>query len=125
MTTAELAQNWLRNQGFRCNLDEEGDAIFKYEGANMFVSVDKDDPLFLKIVMPTIYEVTDDYAKVLEAVNTVTSKVKVLKAMLIGGRVHLSIEMFVDTTPEVDDFFERCCDILIAGRKIFASAMAE
>lgn len=125
MTTAELAKNWLQEQGFKCNLDQDGDAIFKYEGANMYVSVDKDDPLFLKIVMPSIYEVENNYSKVLEAVNKVCARIKVIKALLVQNRVHLVIEMFVDTTPEVDDFFERCCDILIAGRRAFAEALNE
>lgn len=125
MTTAELAKSWLNSQGFRCNLDEDGDAFFKYEGANMYVSVDKQDPLFLKIVMPSIYEVENNYVKVLEAVNKVTAQIKVVKALLIQNRVHLVIEMFVDTTPEVDDFFERCCDILIASRREFAAALTE
>lgn len=125
MTTAELAKNWLQEQGFKCNLDQDGDAIFKYEGANMYVSVDKDDPLFLKIVMPSIYEVENNYSQVLEAVNKVCTRIKVIKALLVQNRVHLVIEMFVDTTPEVDDFFERCCDILIAGRRAFAEALNE
>lgn len=125
MTTAELAKNWLQEQGFKCNLDQDGDAIFKYEGANMYVSVDKDDPLFLKIVMPSIYEVENNYSNVLEAVNKVCTRIKVIKALLVKNRVHLVIEMFVDTTPEVDDFFERCCDILIAGRRVFAEALNE
>lgn len=125
MTTAELAKNWLQEQGFKCNLDQDGDAIFKYEGANMYVSVDKDDPLFLKIVMPSIYEVENNHSKVLEAVNKVCTRIKVIKALLVQNRVHLVIEMFVDTTPEVDDFFERCCDILIAGRRAFAEALNE
>ena len=125
MTTAELAKNWLQEQGFKCNLDQDGDAIFKYEGANRYVSVDKDDPLFLKIVMPSIYEVENNYSKVLEAVNKVCTRIKVIKALLVQNRVHLVIEMFVDTTPEVDDFFERCCDILIAGRRAFAEALKD
>ena len=86
MTTAELAKSWLNSQGFRCNLDDDGDAVFKYQGANMYVSVDKNDPLFLKIVMPGIYDVENDYAKALEAVNKVTTRLKVAKAILVQGR---------------------------------------
>lgn len=125
MTTAELAKNWLYEQGFKCNLYENGDAVFKYEGATMFVSVDKDDPLFLKIVMPGIYKVDNNYEKVLEAANAVCKTIKVVKAIVVNNAVHLVIEMFVDTTPEIDDFFERCCDILIAGRRQFAISMSE
>ena len=123
MTTAELAKSWLNSQGFKCNLDEDGDAVFKYEGATMFVSVDKDDPLFFKIVMPCVYEVENDQAKVLEAVNQINREIKVVKAIVVENNVHLLIEMFVDTTPEVDDFFERCCDILIASRRILAEKL--
>ena len=119
MTTAELAKSWLHEQGFKCNLDEDGDAVFKYQGANMYVSVDKNDPLFFKIVMPGIYEVENNRERVLEAVNSICTNIKVVKAILVSDTVHLLIEMFVDTTPEIDDFFERCCDILIASRRLF------
>ena len=119
MTTAELAKNWLQSQGFRCNLDEDGDAVFKYQGANMFVSVDEDDPLFMKLVMPHIYEVEGNLEQVLKAANAVNSRIKAVKCIVIENNVHLVIEMFVDSTPEMDDFFERCCDILIASRRIF------
>ena len=63
--------------------------------------------------MPNIYELEDNRVKVLEACNTITRSFKVVKAYLVNDKLWLSIEMFVDSTPEVGDFFERCCNILI------------
>ena len=65
--------------------------------------------------MPNIYELEDNRVKVLEACNTITRDYKVVKAYLVKDRLWLSIEMFVDSTPEVGDFFERCCRILISA----------
>ena len=70
--------------------------------------------------MPNIYEVEDNRVKVLEAANRVTSEYKVLKAYLSGDRLWLAIEMFVDSTPEVGEFMQRCIGIMLAGRKDIA-----
>ena len=32
-------------------------------------------------------------------------------------RLDKTYEMFIDSSPEIDDFVERCCDILIQGRQ--------
>ena len=53
--------------------------------------------------------------KVLEVCNMITRDLKVVKAYLVKDRLWLSIEMFIDSTPEIDDFFDRCCQILIAA----------
>lgn len=113
-----LVENWLKNQGFRSARDEHGILRFRYQGLDMVCPGDDDDPLFLRIVMPGIYSVKGDRAKVLEAISTICSKLKAIKAFLDDdGDLWLAIEMFVDSTPDIDDFVERCLDILVAGHR--------
>ena len=54
--------------------------------------------------------------KVLEAANMITRDMKVVKAFLVEDHLWLSIELFIDSTPEFGDFFVRCIEILVAAR---------
>ena len=70
--------------------------------------------------MPGIYQIDGDRLKVLEAINTISCDLKAIKAFIVQDRLWLAIEMFIDSTPDIDDFIERCLDILIAGRQRIA-----
>ena len=85
----------------------------------MFCCKDNDSS-FLRIIMPGIYDVDGDRTKVLEAINTISRDIKAIKAFLVNDSLWLSIEMFIDSTPDIDDFIERCLDIMIAGRQRIA-----
>ena len=85
----------------------------------MFCCKDNDDR-FLRIIMPSIYDVDGDREKVLEAINTISRDIKAIKAFLVEDSLWLSIEMYIDSTPDIEDFIERCLDIMIAGRNRIA-----
>ena len=46
----------------------------------------------------------------------ITRDMKVVKAFLVEDHLWLSIELFIDSTPEFGDFFVRCIEILVAAR---------
>lgn len=115
MITTELVKNWLSSEGYKYEVDEDGDVRFKYQGRNFYCTNDKNDEQFFRIIMPNIYKVDNDRTTVLEAISTVCRDMKVLKAFLVEDSLWLSIEMFVDSSPEVEDFTERCLDILTEG----------
>ena len=115
MITTELVKDWLLNEGYKFEVDEDGDIRFKYQGKAFYCTGDSNDEQFFRIIMPGIYQLEDNRVKVLEAINTVCREMKVLKAFLVDDKLWLSIEMFVDSSPEVDDFIERCLNILTAG----------
>ena len=120
MNASDLVENWLKDQGFRCERDSDGDLLFCYVGVNLFCCKDDSDKQFLRIIMPNIYKVDGDRTRVLEAINTIARDIKAIKAFLVNDSLWLVIEMFVDSTPDIEDFIERCLDILIAGRQKIA-----
>ena len=95
MKACDLVENWLKEQGFRCERDGDGDVRFRYQG-------------------------NGDRARVLEAINTISRDIKAIKAFLVEDSLWLSIEMYIDSTPDIEDFIERCLDIMIAGRNRIA-----
>lgn len=115
-----LVQEYLTNEGFKYEIDKDGDICFKYQGHTFFFSDPIDDPYFFRIFMSPIYKIANNREKVLEAINTVTSKYKLLKAYILNDELWLSIELFVDSTPKIEDYFQRCIEILSLGREGFA-----
>lgn len=115
MITSELVKDWLSNEGYKYEVDEDGDIRFKYQGRSFFCTSDQRDERYFRIIMPNIYTVENNRTKVLEAVNTVSRDMKVVKAYLVEDHLWLSIEMFVDSSPEVEDFMDRCLNILCAS----------
>lgn len=120
MNVCDLVENWLKEQGFRCERDDDGDIRFRYQGLGMFCCKDSDNN-YLRIIMPGIYDVAGDRERVLEAINTIARELKVIKAFLVNDSLWLSIEMFIDSTPNIDDFIERCLNVMVIGRNRIAN----
>ena len=120
MATVDLVKNWLSTEGYKYDVDSDGDVHFKYEGVNLYFTVDDKDQSFFRIIMPAIYKVDGDRTRVLEAASTVSRDLKVLKAFLVDEYLWLTIEMFLDTSPEIEDFFPRCLSLMKAGREMIA-----
>ncbi|MBR6445275.1 MAG: hypothetical protein IKS94_02415 [Prevotella sp.] len=117
-------KEWLQNNGVKFEEEEFG-LVFRYQGSNFIIFNPKNDELFFQLVMPGIYEVQPgEKMKVLEIANTLTRDVKCLKVVVQdGGSVWLMTEIFIDKTPDIDDFMERLLDILHEGRYHFYSKM--
>lgn len=120
MRTDELVKQFLSNEGYKFDVDSDGDIHFKYEGINLYFTVDNNDQKYFRLIMPNIYQLEDNRTKVLEAINTVARDLKVIKAFLIEDRLWLAVELFIDSTPELEDFFPRCMGLLKAGREKIA-----
>ena len=121
MELKELVKDYLSSEGYKCEVDEDGDLHFKYEGHHFFFCNNGDDEQFFRIIMPNIYDLEDNRTRVLEAINKVTSEMKVLKSFLVEDHLWLSIEMFVSSTPNVEEYIVRCLDIMMEARKRIAA----
>lgn len=120
MRTEELVKQFLSNEGYKFDVDSDGDIHFKYEGINLYFTVDNNDQKYFRLIMPNIYQLEGNRTRVLEAINTVARDLKVIKAFLIEDRLWLAVELFIDSTPELEDFFPRCMGLLKAGREKIA-----
>lgn len=114
----EIFQEWLRNNGYRFEVQPFG-ISFKHQGGHFIISDNSGDELYLQILMPGVYTLNDSSEKLyaLEACNELTKSVKCLKAFFADeDTIWLSTEMYVDHTPELDDFMDRLLHILNQGR---------
>ena len=95
MATVDLVKNWLSTEGYRYDVDSDGDVHFKYEGINYYFTVDNNDQSFFRIIMPAIYKVEGNRARVLEAANTITRDIKVLSRCSLMHLLRLRISSHV------------------------------
>jgi hypothetical protein len=113
MNVFEECENYLRNEGFNPIKINDGLIRFKAQGLSFLMSNDVSDPQFFRII--ALFDKEQFNASrmnLLEAANKVNSEKKVVKVSLIERNVFITTELFLDSTPVINDFFERLIDIL-------------
>jgi hypothetical protein len=123
----EVYEQWFKNVGIIYNIDEDGDLHFKYQTCNFYILNPKNDTNFLHIILPNIWSIDseEERANALKVANELNMNRKALKVFITESNTILTVEMFIDSTPDVEDFMERILDILISGRTLFAQKMHE
>ncbi len=134
MDLNKLMINYLAEEGFRPHETEFGIA-FKSEGFNFLFFKDEDDEQYFRLMMPAIFEVTEDNEDtILRAMNDVNSNIKVVKLYTMDmededGKKEVSVwvafEILADTTPEVGDILPRALSLLKGARIAFLAKLEE
>ena len=100
----------LIDNGFRPEIDSDGDIHFKYEGGNYFVTANCDDTYFY-LLYPGFWSVEspDKQAAALRAANATNLRMKTAKVIL--GRdmkvVSVTLECYVRQPSDVSSFLMR------------------
>jgi hypothetical protein len=119
--------DYLGNEGYRPELDKDGDVQFKHEGKTYFLSVSPDDAVFFRLILPNIWPIESELERtqVHIGVDHVNAEAKVAKAYIAQEDVWLAIECFM---PEADDFkaiFPRSLEALDGAINLFVTKMRE
>lgn len=130
MTNKELVRAFLQQEGYK--FEEKGDVFhFKAQGLHLVCEASERDSMFVRIIAPVIYSVSDNPGipreKVLEACNHLVEQIKTLKVYMDReGDVMLAIELFIsDETQDFSPILERSINILGQGRFDFAKQIQE
>lgn len=120
MSLKELMKQYLQEEGF-CPKEDEYSIDFKCEGRNYAFFYDDDDDQYFRLMMPNIYEVTDENRDaVLRALNATNTSIKVVKAYTpIPQAVWVGFEVLVDSTPVLADFMPRALNMLRTAQQTF------
>ncbi len=123
----EIYKKWLSENGLIYNVDEDGDLHFKYQMCNFYIMNPHNDKLFLQVMLPNIWSIDseEERTNALIVANKLNMQRKALKVFITQESTILTVEMFIDNTPDVEDFMERILNILIQGREGFAEGMRE
>ncbi len=135
MDLNKLMLNFLAEEGFRPHETDFGIA-FKKEGFNYLYLKDDDDEQYFRLMMPAIFEVTEDNEDmVLRAMNYVNNSIKVVKLYTMDMTneednkkdisVWVAFEILADSTPELGDIVPRAISLLDAARVGFLAKLEE
>ena len=133
MNTQGVVSKYLKSQGIAPKKNDLG-LNFTYEGWNFLLWNDADDPLFFRLILPGVFDVTDDnYAKAIMACNNVNWNYKVVKAVLYefedehdsGASVWICFEQVLDANPQFEELVSRALHSLIAAAEAFTKEMME
>ena len=126
MNLKDLMLDYLREEGY-CPKETEYGLEFKCEGKSFVFFYDEDDEQYFRLMMPNIFEVTDENRDaVLRALNQTNSDLKVIKAYTpIPDAVWVGFEVLVDSTPVLADFVPRSLNMLHAAQQKFYEAIQE
>jgi hypothetical protein len=101
---------------------------FTYDGWNFLLWNDADDPMFFRLTLPGIFDVTDDnFAKAIMACNNINWNYKVVKAVLYdyedgkekGASVWLCYEQRLDAATDLESLLNRAIQSLLAACDAF------
>ena len=134
MDLNKLMIDFLAEEGFRPHETEFGIA-FKMEGINYLYFNDPEDEQYFRLMMPAIFEVTEDNEEtIMRVMNDVNGNIKVVKLYTMemedeDGKkdtsVWVAFEILADTTPELGDIVPRAINLLQGARIAFLSRLEE
>ena len=118
---------YLKSEGITARNSKVG-VNFEYDGWNFLLWHDADDPLFFRLTLPGIFDVTDEnYAQALMACNTLNWNYKVVKASLYeydeAGKSRASVwvcfEQMLDGATASEDIVPRAIAALVEAAEQF------
>jgi hypothetical protein len=133
MRVRELVSKYLKSVGVAVQKNGLG-LNFTFEGWNFLLWNDANDPLFFRLILPGVFDVTDDnFAEAIMACNNVNWNFKVVKAVLYdfedehdsGASVWMCFEQVLDTTPQIEELIPRALHSLIAAAEAFNKEMSD
>lgn len=124
---ADIYLDYLAEQGFRPEIDSDGDISFKFEGRSYFINVYEDDREFFQLVYPCFWpiESEEERKQVVEACDYVSGHTKVAKIYTVRDNVWATIELFVSSPEEFKGVFMRALGALSRAREKFVEKMHE
>lgn len=116
---------YLTAEGYRPEIDSDGDIEFKHEGKVCYIIIDESDPQFFRLVMPNVWpiESEEERQKVLVATDYSNAKTKVAKAYIYNDNVWICVELFVAKPEDFKGTFSRSVGALQEGLGFFVEKM--
>lgn len=110
----DFVREFLAGEGYRPEVDKDGDIFIKKEGRTLYVILDDDDTGYYRVLLPTIDRMEENESKVpyYLACNEGNRVVKVAKVWIQEDTVHVTAETFFSDVEAFTKNLERilaCC----------------
>lgn len=125
--TQKMYTTYLEKEGYKPEIDEDGDVRFKREGKTYFINVDPADPMCFRLVLANIWpiESEEERVKVRVAMDHCNAQAKVAKAYMVRDNVWVAIETFIPEPEDFEAIFKRSLSALDYGVMLYAKKMRE
>lgn len=119
--------DFLAEEGYRPEVDKDGDVQFKAEGKTFFIDVDADDPNYFRLALPNIWPIESEQERTqcYVAADFSNAQSKVAKTYLMQDNIWVGIEVFVAEPQDFKRIFARSMSALGNGVNQFVTKMRE
>ena len=123
----KMYMDYLEKEGYKPEVDSDGDVQFKAEGKTYFINVVEDDPQYFRVVLANIWpiESEEERQQVLVAMDYSNAKAKVTKTYMVKDNVWVGIEIFLPKSEDFEAVFPRCMSALNHGTAHYVTRMRE
>ena len=113
-TKLDLYREHLASEGFRPEVDEDGDLSFRHERKSLCIFVHEDDRTFFRLAFPAFFECEgpEEEARALRVANRLNKSLKVGKLVIADGYAWVNVELFFDEPADFRPVFDRCLDLV-------------
>ncbi|MEO0086301.1 MAG: hypothetical protein ABIK37_06700 [candidate division WOR-3 bacterium] len=120
-----LYKTYLEEQGYKPEIDKDGDVMFRREGRVYFIFVSEKDDEYFQLVFPNFWKIEseEERRRVEQAAIAATAGTKVAKVYPVRDNVWATIEMFCKPPDTFKPVFERAMSALNAGVATFVEEM--
>lgn len=117
--------DYLAEEGFRPEIDKDGDIHFKAEGRHFYILNREKDPQFVQLLHTHFWSIEseEERQKALVAANLTTGRCKCCKVFTFEDNTSAAVEMFVAEPSHAVAVLERALGALQNGVKTFVEEM--
>jgi hypothetical protein len=123
----KMYMSYLSDEGYKPEIDPDGDIRYKAEGKTYCIIIDEKDPRYFRLVLANIWKIESEgeRRKVLVAVDYSNAQTKVSKSYTLNDNVWVCVELFVTKPEDFKPLFSRSSAALARGLANFLKKMQE
>lgn len=123
----DFYMEFLREEGYRPQIDEDGDIVFKHESQSYLLFIEESDSGYFRLVFPAFWEISspDEEEKASQIIMTINAEMKVVKLYQLADKMWAAVEMFCDPMENCKSVFQRCLRVLQLSSNRFCEQMRE
>lgn len=123
----KMYMDFLSDEGYRPEVDKDGDVQFKAEGKTFFIDVDAEDLTYFRVALPNIWPIESEQERLqcYVAADFSNAQAKVAKTYLVQDNIWVGIEVFVAEPQDFKKIFARSMSALGNGVNQFVTKMRE
>lgn len=119
--------DFLKDEGYRPEVDEDGDIVFKSEGNTYLIILEENDEEYFRLVFPTFWSIesSEERKKVERAALKATADTKVAKVFPVRDDTWAAVELFASSLDDIKSVFSRSMSALQVAVGAFVEEMTE